>query len=200
MPGTNRLMSDEATVNIGALQQRVFGLESSQRAIGENVANLASRVESLFAGLSSKIEERSRPQYSLLISLGVLGLAVIAAVGGLAYAPIRENQSDLKLAVVEMTKQIGGLGEKFVSIRELDARSGRTREEMARLNLDLTNLGKDMVPRAELVERFRSFDAQDTNLQRQLDELKRFNTNLVPAPDFLKSLDDRMRALERRPP
>jgi hypothetical protein len=151
----NVLMSDEAQVNIGALQQRVYGLETGLRSIGDNFSNLSARVETLFAGLSSKIEERSRPQYPLLISIGLFGLAVIAAVGGLAYAPIRENQSDLKLAMVEMAKSVGSLGERFVSIRELDGRSGRTRSEMERVNADLKSLESVTVPRGEHTERWR---------------------------------------------
>lgn len=213
MPNSGNPLVDD--VNIGALQQRVHGLEGAQRALSENVSHLATRVETLFAGLSSKIEERSRPQYNLLISLGVFGLAVILAVGGLAYAPIRENQSDLKAAASEASKAIAALanqtafqvnqlskemGRDYVSVRELDQRSTRTRAEIDRLNLDINGVQAALVPRGELLERWRAGDQQDQSLQRQIDELKRFNTDLVSAKDFIKNMDDRVRLLERRPP
>lgn len=198
----NVLMSDEAQVNIGALQQRVYGLETGLRSIGDNFSNLSARVETLFAGLSSKIEERSRPQYPLLISIGLFGLAVIAAVGGLAYAPIRENQTDLKMAMVEMAKTVGSLGERFVSIRELDGRSGRTQSEMARVNADLKALEAVTVPRGEHTERWRGFDAAVVNLQRQIDDQNKKFGDTFSLRDALQQMQreiDRLRA-ERRPP
>lgn len=192
----NVLMSDEAQVNIGALQQRVFGLESAMRALGDSQSSLASRVETLFAGLSSKIEERSRPQYPLLISIGLFGLAVIAAVGGLAYAPIRENQSDLKLAMVEMAKTVGSLGEKFVSIRELDGRSSRTRSEMDRVNSDLKALEAVTVPRGEHTERWRGFDASVLGLQRQIDEQNKKFGDTFSLRNALQQMQRRIDQLE----
>lgn len=199
---TNRLMSEEAQVNIGALQQRVYGLESGLRTINDNFSSLSARVETLFAGLSSKIEERSRPQYPLLISIGLFGLAVIAAVGGLAYAPIRENQSDLKLAMVEMAKTVGSLGERFVSIRELDGRSSRTRSEMERVNADLKALESVTVPRGEHTERWRGFDSAVVNLQRQIDDQNKKFGDTFSLRDALQQMQRRIDQLEttRRPP
>lgn len=178
MPGTNRLMSEEATVNIGALQQRVFGLEQA-------VNNISQQLTSI----SQQITSGAKPNWSVLVSTAGFCLLFAGAIGGLAYAPIRENQSDLKLAMVEMAKTVGGLGERFVSIRELDGRSGRTRQEMERLNLDLN---------AQEVSHRRELEQVSTNLQRQIDDVKRFNSGLVSAPDFLKNLDERMRNLEQR--
>lgn len=195
-------MSDEATVNIGALQQRVYGLESGQRSMSESVSALSSKVETLFASLASKIEERSRPQYPLLISIGLFGLAVITAVGALAYAPIRENQTDLKMAMVEMAKTVGTLGERFVSIRELDGRSGRTRSEMERVNADLKALEAVTVPRGEHTERWRGFDASVVNLQRQIDDQNKKFGDTFSLRDALQQMQreiDRLRT-ERRPP
>jgi hypothetical protein len=197
------MMSEEASVNIGALQQRVFGLESSQRNLADGLSNLASRVETLFAGLATKIEERSRPQYPLLISLGLLGLAVVSSVGWLAYAPIRENQTDLKSALVEMTKIIGAsnervndrfasLGERYVSIRELDGRSGRTQSDIARLNTDIS---------AQDVSLRRSIEQGDANLQRQIDDQKKQFGDTFSLRDALLQMQRRIDQLEaaRRP-
>lgn len=200
-------MSEEASVNIGALQQRVFGLESSQRNLADGLSNLASRVETLFAGLATKIEERSRPQYPLLISLGLLGLAVVSSVGWLAYAPIRENQTDLKASIVEMTKVIGasnerlndrfaGLGERFVSIRELDGRSNRTTSELARINQDIKALESITVPRGEHTERWRGFDNQIVGLQRQIDDQKKQFGDTFSFRDALLQMQRRIDQLE----
>jgi hypothetical protein len=186
-------MSDEASVNIGALQQRVFGVENSQRALSDSLSSLAARVETLFAGLSSKIEERSRPQYPLLISIGLFGLAVLSSVGWLAYAPIRENQADLKLAMVDMAKIIGSQGERFVSIRELDGRSGRSRAEMDRINSDLT---------AQEVNLRRTIETGDAALQRQIDDQKKAFGDTFSLRDALMQMQRRIDQLEglRRSP
>lgn len=191
--GSGRMMSEEASINIGALQQRVYGLESGQRSMADSVSALSSKVETLFASLASKIEERSRPQYPLLISLGLFGLAVVSSVGWLAYAPIRENQNDLKLALVELTKT---LGKDFVTIRELDNRSARTVDERKRIELDVVNIQKELVPRAEHAERWRSVDNQFTSQQRQIDDIKRFNADLISVPSFLKDMNERLRSME----
>lgn len=209
--GSGRMMSEEASVNIGALQQRVYGLESSQRNLADGLSNLAQRVETLFAGLATKIEERSRPQYPLLISIGLLGLAVVSSVGWLAYAPIRENQTDLKLALVELTKivaaaqdrandrftgvseRFAGLGDRYVTIRELDSRSARSRSETDRLNTDLN---------AQETNLRRSMEQSDANLQRQIDEQKKAfgdTFNLRDAmQQYRRELDDlRQRVTQR---
>lgn len=212
--GSGRMMSEEASVNIGALQQRVFGLESSQRNLADGLSNLASRVETLFAGLATKIEERSRPQYPLLISLGLLGLAVVSSVGWLAYAPIRDNQTDLKAALIVLTNTVAAaqdrtndkfgavaerfasLGDRYVTIRELDNRSSRTTDERKRLEQDVNGIQKELVPRAEHAERWRSVDKQFEYQQRQLDERKRFESDMISVPSFLKDINERVRAME----
>lgn len=180
-------MSEEASVNIGALQQRVFGLESSQRNLADGLSNLASRVETLFAGLATKIEERSRPQYPLLISIGVAGLMFAGAIGSLAYAPLRESQSDLKAAVVEMAKTIGSLGEKFVSIRELEGRGSRTQADIARLNSDLS---------AQEIALRRELEQAQANLQRQIDDQKKQFGDTFSLRDALLQMQRRIDQLE----
>lgn len=178
MPGTNRLMSEEATVNIGALQQRVYGLEQAVNTISQQLTSI-----------SQQITSGAKPNWSVLVSTAGFCLLFAGAIGGLAYAPIRENQTDLKAALIEMSKTISAQGDKFVSIRELDGRSGRTRQDIERLNVDLN--AQEMGHRREL-------EQSAANLQRQIDDVKRFNSGLVSAPDFLKNLDERMRTLEQR--
>lgn len=198
MPGTNRLMSEEASVNIGALQQRVFGLENSQRNLADSFTSLASRVETLFANLSSKIEEKSRPQYPLLISIGMFGLAVLTSVGWLAYSPIRDGQAEMKVTVSEMAKAIAAsndrlasamerANDRFVTIRELDQRSGRTRQDIDRLNTDLN---------AQELGRRRELEQAAANLQRQIDDQKKAFGDTFSLRDALQQMQRRIDQLE----
>jgi hypothetical protein len=63
--------------DIGALEQRVYGVE---KAVGE--------IRDYLASLSTKIDERSRTPWATLIACGGFMLALVSAVGVLAYAPI----------------------------------------------------------------------------------------------------------------
>lgn len=195
-PRETAAMTDEARFNIGALQQRIFGLESGHQGLTTAMTSLTSRVETLFANLSAKIDDRSRPQWSLLVSLGLLGLAFVSTVGALAYWPIRETQSDLKLAVVEITKVLSVLPDRFITLRELDMRQMRTIGEFARINTDLRTLDAQVVPRNELAERWRSSDQQSLNTQRQIDELKKSFTDTFSLRDALLQMQRRLDGLE----
>lgn len=213
MAGHNRLMSDEASINIGALQQRVNGLDAGQQQLTNGLTVLTSRVETLFAGLSAKIEERGRPQYGLMVTAGGFALAVIIAIGGLAYAPIRQNQGDLKqasvatnVAVADLAKSttasFTALSEKvareFVSVRELDARSGRTQTDISRILQDQKIIAEQIVPRVEHNERNRSVDAQIAGVQRQVDDVKKAFGDTFSLRDALQQLQRRIDQLEGR--
>jgi hypothetical protein len=97
----------------------------------------------------------------------------VIAVGALAYWPIRETQADLKAIAAKQSDMIAGLGDKFVTIRELDGRSSRTTSEMARLNADITSLERVTVPSGEHEEKWGSHDQQVLGLQRQIDDQKK---------------------------
>lgn len=209
--GPNTTMADETRINIGALQQRVFGLESGQQSIVQTLSSLQSRVEGLFSNLSAKIEERARPQWSLLVSIGGFALMFVVAVGSLAYWPVRENLARLEteqredrkafLAALQgVADRFASMGEKFVTIRELDARTVRGQADFARLTTDIRTVVNDLVPRAEHAERWRAVDQQFASYQRQIDDIKKFQADLVPAKEYLRNIDDRLRSVETRRP
>lgn len=191
-------MADETRINMGAMHQRIVSLEGSQRDVMTAVATLSARVESLFGSLNAKIEERSRPQYGLLVSLGVFGLSVITAVGWLAYSPIQSQQQDAKLILARLVESYASLPERFVTIRELDARATRTQTEITRLAADLRQLDGVTVPRGEHSERWRSFEAQDAGLQRQIDDLRRQFGDTFSLRDALIQMQRRLDGLEGR--
>lgn len=73
--GTSR--DPKARIDIGALDQRVIGLEKA-----------LSDITSAIAALGAKIDERSRTPWVTLISAFTFMLAFITAIGVLAYKPI----------------------------------------------------------------------------------------------------------------
>lgn len=79
-----------------------------------------------------------------------------------------------------------------------DDRYRQTDVHFSRIDLELEKLRDQIVPRGENAEHWRGTEARELDLQRQVDEVKRFQQNLVPAADYLKMLDERLRLLETR--
>jgi regulator of sigma D len=194
--GSGRMMSEEASVNIGALQQRVYGLEQAVNNISNQLSSIAQQIAS-----------GGKTNWSVLIATAGFCLLFAGAVGGLAYAPIRESQTDLKAAAIKTNEAISALanqtafqfnqlGEKYVSIRELDGRAARTTAELSRINADLKAIDAVIVPRVEQAERVRSVDAQFVNQQRQLDDIKKQFGDTFSLRDALLQMQRRIDQLE----
>ncbi len=169
----------QARYNIGALEQRVYGLE-------QGVAGLSSQI----SGLSQQIAASGKTNWSVIIGFGGIALSFMVAIGGMAYWPIREAQADMKLLIGKQADAIASLGERFVSIRELDARSGRTRQDIDRLNTDLNTLD---------VNARRAMEQVDANLQRQIDDQKKQFGDTFSLRDALLQMQRRIDVLEGRP-
>ena len=179
----------QARYNVGALEQRVYGLE---QAIGG--------ISSQISGLASKIDARSATNWPLFYGFGGLFLSVVIAVGALAYWPIRETQADLKAIAAEQSKILSSLGDKFVTIRELDARASRTQRDIDRLGKDMDNQEAVTVPRREHEEKWRSSDNQFADKQRQIDDIKKSFGDTFSLRDALQQMQRRIDALETRAP
>lgn len=128
----------------------------------------------------------------MIMSAGFL-LAFMTSIGTLAYLPIRSSTERLEVGVEK-------LRDAAVTRGELDVRSARTLTDLSRLREDVQAVDRVTVARGEHEEKWRGHYRQIESVQRQIDNLERFNTDLVSARDFLKNLDDRMRTLERRGP
>ena len=188
----------QARYNIGALEQRVYGLE-------QGVAGLSSQI----SGLSQQIAASGKTNWSVIIGFGGIALSFMIAIGGMAYWPIREAQGDLKVTVGELNKattaafaetnktiatlanqtalQFSAAADKFVTIREVDARGGRTRQDIERLNIDLN--AQDVILR-------RSIEQGDANLQRQIDDQKKQFGDTFSLRDALLQMQRRIDQLE----
>ncbi len=195
----------QARYNVGALEQRVYGLEQAIGGIAQQIG-----------ALSQKIDAGSKTNWPVLTGFATVLLAVVGLVGGLAYWPIREGQSDLKVATLEISKAMSAgftevnktmasfakdTAERYVTVRELDARSTRTQTDISRILQDINALENVTVPRVEQQERARSIDAQIGAVQRQIDDLKKQFGDTFSLRDALQQMQreiDRLRQ-ERRP-
>lgn len=158
----------QARFDIGALEQRVYGLERGIETLGnttaaqfaelrKDTANQISAVSQQIANLTTTLNERSRPQWMLMVSFAGFILAFMTAIGTLAYMPIQKTTATLE-------SEIRMMREHMV-----------TRSEQA--NLMTTLLGRienvevGLVPRPELDVRWKAIGQRFDDHQRQLDEM-----------------------------
>lgn len=207
--GTGFASSDRE--ELGVLRTRMSGVERTLQDISGAVQALAG-----------KFDKKSEIPWQ---ALGVI-LAFGGLIGGALYFPIRETTSDLKQASITVNGTINTLAlamhkgnsdlserannaifnlsekvsKEFVTVRELDARTVRSQTDLSRLREDVKTLDMQQVPRVEQAERFRSFELQFANLQRQLDDIKKAFGDTYSLRDALQEMKREMdRLREKRP-
>jgi hypothetical protein len=109
-------------VHYATLSQRVTGIEDSVKGVVSAVNSLAD-----------KMERRSQTPWPLLVSLAGVGLAVLIAIGGLAYRPIDAAQSRLELEVKLLQGQTVPRAEHSEHWRRDEAETERLRVRVDRL-------------------------------------------------------------------
>lgn len=84
----------KARYDLGALEQRVFGLEKALNDISSSIA-----------ALGTKIDERSRTPWMTLISAFGFLLAFMTTVGFLAYKPIESDIARHERTIEKMNER-----------------------------------------------------------------------------------------------
>jgi hypothetical protein len=184
-------------VRFAGLQQRVSGIEQAVQGVAQQVSALATT-----------LNDRSRTPWGILISGAGFMMGVVAVVGGLAYAPIREAIADTKAdirLISENGLSIAAFGEfkntyennRIASRNDNDAKFAAMRLEatsdIARIEEQL----KGQVPRAEHERVWASYDQRFTDQQRQIDEIKSNQASTYGVRDVILDYRDRLDRLER---
>ncbi|RUU15496.1 hypothetical protein EOD10_11780 [Mesorhizobium sp. M7A.T.Ca.TU.009.01.3.2] len=183
----------ERVTNMG---RRINDVEVEMRAGFSQLSNSLSastnETRQSIAALSTSLADRAKPQWQALSV--IMGFAVV--LGGLAYWPIREATSDLKVAVMS-------LAANTVSRQEMDWRTERGAEDRKRTEETIRSIRDTMVYRNEWSERnlSRDHDIENiradavrdiANLQRQLDQqearYQAFSNSLGNGRDFIIDL------------
>ncbi len=193
--------------DINVLDTRVGALERSARDLSGNLGELSSHVDAALkameAGigrqmdaLSAKIDERSKIPWP---ALGVM-LTFVCVIGGMAYYPIQTTQGRIEATLLRFD-------ERFVTSKELETRlsaNAQRRDDFQRLaearfegvEADVSNIRKEVVPRAEHEEKWRGADGHREALQRQLDDLKHQFGETFSLRDALIQMQKRIDTLE----
>lgn len=180
-------------------------LDAVQAQLGERVTNLGRRqtdleaemrtgfrqIEQSISALSSTLSDRAKPQWQALSVM----LAFAAILGGLAYMPIREATSDLKIAVT-------ALAANTVTRQEMDWRAGRGAEDRDRTEAAIKEIRAGMVYRNEWTERNLARDHEVANIQRQIDQqrsdFQTFSSSLGNGRDFIQDMKQEIARLRDR--
>jgi hypothetical protein len=212
----------------GVIEQRFRNIEGQ-------VTDLKSSLSSQIASIAAKMDERSKPQWQLMVSaIGVM-MTILIALGALIYMPIKAEQvktdteiTRLREALVprgehdsrnmaflaaneKMANAISRMNDALVSKAEVEDKFkayGLRRDDfqkntdttIARLQRDLDEIQKGIVPRGEHDKIWRGFEQRDADLQRQLDETKKAYTDTFSLRDALMLMQKRIDSLEATPP
>lgn len=186
--------------------------ESRIAALGERVDNQGQRlvqiegamnrgfaaVENSITSLSTEFRSGSKPQWQALSLMATVIIFVLGAGGTLVYMPITAAISDLKQEQRNDRRDAVSV-EAFQNFRQqYDGNRTAYRVDVDNSFRKVEERLKDVVPRGEHDREWRNTEQRFTDIQRQIDETKKFQAGLVSAPDYLKGLDERLRLIELR--
>lgn len=192
-------------IDLGALEQRVYGLEQGLTRLGnetsnsiQNLANSTTQqinaVSTSISKLDSSLQERGKIPWPAMS----VGLGVVAILGALVYWPIRESQTRLETALIKVADATPSYKEIDASARRRDDWQRYAEDRFKRVEEDAATLQKAIVPRGEHEEKWRGADLRFADVQRQVDAIKADFSGLYSPRDALTSMQRRIEDLERR--
>lgn len=195
-------MNGNEAERIGIQSQRITNLETGFadfrrdvntqfHSVNSSMSGLSSKLDERFNNLVASLSERGRTPWGVIISAGLFFLAVISAVGGLAYWPILSASSKLEAGQVSIV-------ERMVTQKELEWRTARASEDRQRAEMTFRNIDNAMVPRAELDRVFQGYDQRLSDQQRQIDETKAIIGNTYSLRDYIQRMTERLDQIEQR--
>ena len=138
----------EPNTQFAALQERVYGLGQQFLHFEQATTRSFQQVESALSTLSAEVRAGGKTQWQTIVtSVGVI-VAILGALGGLAYLPVRNGMEQLG-----MEARI--LRDAVVPRAEHAERWRRTDEDVRNLQLDMRRAEARFVGRAEYEERWR---------------------------------------------
>ena len=138
----------DATIQFAALQERVHGLGQQFLQLEQTTTRAFQQVESAIATLSAEMRAGGKTQWQTIVtSVGVI-VAILGALGGLAYLPVR-NGMDVLGAELRL------LRDATVPRAEQAERWRRADEDIRALQAELRRAEVRFVGRSEYEERWR---------------------------------------------
>jgi hypothetical protein len=179
----------------GVVEQRFRNIEGQ-------VTDLKSSLSSQISAISAKMDERSKPQWQLLVSaIGVM-MTILVALGALIYLPIKNDQAKTEF-------EINKLREQTVSRTEYTTRQDTILSAVERIAKGTEQLRDTTMSRNEIDQRFITYGQRRDDTQKhteaRLDRLQRDIDSgisaVVPRGEHERvwhSYDDRDKDLQRQ--
>jgi hypothetical protein len=168
---------------LAALEQRVYGLERGVHDLNQLFTGRIGEVSAQLAGLSTKLDERSRTPWATIVSAMGVVLAIVVAGGQLAKTPVVDAIARLERDYARLDRSATSStafsefkstyeNNRIVSRQDLDVRFMRVDAALAALESRAREAQAAVVPRGEHEARWRSQEREAAALQRQIDEVK----------------------------
>lgn len=153
-----------------------------------------------FNDLSAELRAKDRTPWNIIWpAMGVM-FAILFGIGGALYYPVRETMSETKTALREMAREALSVAafQDFRATYEGNRVVSRNEyiDKFSQMNIAITNLREDMVPRKELERTWQLYDNSLAFIQTQINDIKRDNSSVYTSRDKILDQDERMRKLE----
>lgn len=196
-------MAATPDLNVGALEERVTGLERTVGHVSTTVDRLSTQVSQIapivpaVEALARKLDERSRFPWGVVFG----GLSVLITSAGIgmgiviwAFSAYISGQYD---ALNRLNGEIETLDTNSVTRHELEERREATNQRITRLEADVSEIEDGIVPRGEHEEHWRSQEQRVVELQRQIDQIRTDLGSSYSLNDALTTLQERIDRLEQ---
>lgn len=175
-------------LDIGALEQRVYGIEKGQTTLAERIESLSSGLDSRIDRLTQAMERRSQPQWQAMS----VGVSVLGLVGGLvAYLlmgqieAVRGRAFENRDSVVKLSDM---LRSDYIPKSELVGQRQDDQLRVERLADSLVSLRQDSISRAD-----------HQALTDRIARIEQTFGSTYSVGDVLKDIQNRLQRLESRP-
>ena len=139
-----------------ALQERVYGLGQQFLNFEQTTTRSFQQVESALSMLSAEVRAGGKTQWQTIVTaIGVL-VGILGALGALAYLPV-------KTGMEQLASESRGLRDAIVPRAEHVERWRQVDEDL-----------RSLMPRREHEADGRAAERRDADLQRQIDDVKRW--------------------------
>lgn len=181
-----------------ALDERVGNLGVRQTQLETAMNRGFQAVENSLSNLSAEFRAGSKTQWPAISVAATILIAALGGLGALTIVPVKSDISDIKNEMRNDRRDAVSV-EAFQNFRQqYDGNRTAYRIDVDNALRKVDERLKDVVPRGEHDREWRNTEQRFTDIQRQIDETKKFQAGLVSAPDYLKGLDERLRLIELR--
>lgn len=157
MSENNNNVPIEGGFGLGTLHQRVVALEECRKEMNSDIADVRKDMNAGFV----QINERVRPQYTILIGFTTLLLALTAGLWSLAITPIKEDINRIMITEERFR-------ETTVPRVEQTERYAQIGLQLEKIAGDIRSLGEKMVLRPEVENLKTDLNARIIELNRRL--------------------------------